>query len=338
MGRIALGVVFVLLLWTGVVYAYQGQEDTSPSEKLFSYLGQRGGDPSVVASLIKQGANVNFRDARAGETPLHQAIVHWQHVDVVRVLLDRGAVVNAVDNGRRTPLHEAVSYYSPDTAALLIERGADVNRKDAEGRPTLYNIVFSDARKSSVELTNLFIRKGFAVKELVDAKFLNEAISRGRSEVALIFLKNGAGFNDESLQNAAREGNEEIFRLLLEKGADPDQKSILDEVCESGNSAIAKILAEKGARPSPEVIDRCLFNGHKETAVYMNKLLKNEKKPEVDIKSRCRLQPADGYCKAAFDIAFFDPGANRCVEFTYGGCGGVTPFSSLEACKRVCEE
>jgi hypothetical protein len=322
----------------GAGYAYQEGGGDSPSQELFSYLGQSGGDPHVVGNLINQGANVNFRDSRTGETPLHKAIVHRQHIDIVKLLLDRGALVNAADNGKRTPLHEAVSYYSPDTAALLIEKGADVNRKDAKGRPTLYNIVFSDAKKSSVELTKLFIRKGFAVKELVDAKFLNEAISRGRGEIALIFLTNGAGFNDESLLAATRVGNKEIFSLLLDKGANSKQSSLLDVACVSGNIAIARRLVENNVAPSAEVIDRCLFNGHKEMAVYLNGLLKKEKNQEVDIKARCRMTPDGGICMAAFNRAYFNPISNACFEFIYGGCGGVAPFNSLEACKRVCVE
>lgn len=49
----------------------------------------------------------------------------------------------------------------------------------------------------------------------------------------------------------------------------------------------------------------------------------------------CSLEPDPGLCLAAFPRYYWDEEACECKEFTWGGCGGVVPFETLEACE-VC--
>ena len=58
-------------------------------------------------------------------------LAYLGNVNLVRVALDHGADVNAVDGRGRTPLmYAAISDFLPlDVVKLLIERGADVNAK-----------------------------------------------------------------------------------------------------------------------------------------------------------------------------------------------------------------
>ena len=68
-------------------------------------------------------------------TPLHLAS-HCGKLDMVQLLLDHGASVNAEDNLLRSPLHHvtggqyAVEEDGVRVSKLLIERGADVNAQD----------------------------------------------------------------------------------------------------------------------------------------------------------------------------------------------------------------
>jgi Kunitz/Bovine pancreatic trypsin inhibitor domain len=50
----------------------------------------------------------------------------------------------------------------------------------------------------------------------------------------------------------------------------------------------------------------------------------------------CLLKPDAGICLAAFQRFYYDPVEKRCKAFNWGGCGGVVPFETLEACK-ACE-
>ena len=83
---------------------------------------------------MDRGAAVNATDSQ-GLTPLHFAA--WKNTpDVAKLLMDRGAAVNATIKGN-TPLHVAASYNAPDVAKLLIDRGAAVNATNEDGETPL---------------------------------------------------------------------------------------------------------------------------------------------------------------------------------------------------------
>ncbi len=52
--------------------------------------------------------------------------------------------------------------------------------------------------------------------------------------------------------------------------------------------------------------------------------------------SECDLEPDPGLCKASIIKYYFDKTEGKCKEFVWGGCDGVVPFETLEACKQ-CE-
>lgn len=49
---------------------------------------------------------------------------------------------------------------------------------------------------------------------------------------------------------------------------------------------------------------------------------------------RCTLEPDPGLCLAAFQRYYYDKAEGRCKMFTWGGCGGVVPFDTLEECQE----
>jgi RNA polymerase sigma factor (sigma-70 family) len=85
------------------------------------------GDSGRVRAALDREPALLDTDSPEGFTPLALA-AHFGHLDVMRLLIDRGADVNRVATHRLavTPLHAALFGRQVGAALLLIERGADV--------------------------------------------------------------------------------------------------------------------------------------------------------------------------------------------------------------------
>ncbi len=80
--------------------------------------------------LIKSGADVNVHDTQFGYTALMWGA---KNTEIIRMLIDAGAYVNARSANGCTPLHSAVGSLNLSGVKLLIEKGADVKAKDNRG-------------------------------------------------------------------------------------------------------------------------------------------------------------------------------------------------------------
>jgi len=96
-----------------------------------SYWGQ----PEVVKLLLEKGADVNAKD-EAGHTAVIDA-AQAGHPDIVALLLGKGADANAKAKEGRTALMEAASGGQVDAMQALLTGGADVRAKNDEGRTAL---------------------------------------------------------------------------------------------------------------------------------------------------------------------------------------------------------
>lgn len=83
------------------------------------------GDLSSTQLLLERGANVN----QDGWAPLHYAS-SGPEPKIVKLLLDRGAAIDARSPNGTTPLMMAAQYGSEDSVLQLIERGADVRARN----------------------------------------------------------------------------------------------------------------------------------------------------------------------------------------------------------------
>lgn len=83
--------------------------------------------------LAKKGIRINAKD-KDGATPLHWA-AESGNVDIVKILLEKGARVDAVDNKyRATPLHGAAQNGHIYVVKVLLEKYADPLLQDGNGK------------------------------------------------------------------------------------------------------------------------------------------------------------------------------------------------------------
>lgn len=83
------------------------------------------GQVDVVKRLIALDADVN----KPGWTPLHYAATNG-HTDIIRLLLEHHAFIDAQSPNGTTPLMMAASYGSPEAVKLLLESGADFTMRN----------------------------------------------------------------------------------------------------------------------------------------------------------------------------------------------------------------
>jgi len=95
----------------------------------------KNGDIKQVEALINQGADVNQRGI-ADATPLYMATYYNVSLDIIRLLLDKGADPSLGMSGWK-PIHMAVDNGNADIVKLLIERGADINALNAHHKTPL---------------------------------------------------------------------------------------------------------------------------------------------------------------------------------------------------------
>jgi len=85
------------------------------------------GDLELCQWLIKKGADVN----KTGWTPLHYAATNG-HVEVINLLLDEYAYIDAESPNGTTPLMMAAQYGTPSAVKLLLEMGADPSLQNSQ--------------------------------------------------------------------------------------------------------------------------------------------------------------------------------------------------------------
>lgn len=94
-----------------------------------------GGHAEVVQLLIDYGADLEATDS-LGKTCLFYA-VEFGYRKVLQVLLDSGAEVNVSDKWGQTLLSYAVGHNSVEFVKILLAAGADVNATDRDGNTVL---------------------------------------------------------------------------------------------------------------------------------------------------------------------------------------------------------
>ena len=126
-----------LLLERGVdIHAQDNDHDTALHSAAF------GGRLDIAKLFIDHGANTAAENWH-GETPLHlvsrgQYVPQEDGVGIVKLLLERGIDVNALDKHQNTLLHSASSLGRLDNARVLLDHGAKPGLRNDRAQTPLY--------------------------------------------------------------------------------------------------------------------------------------------------------------------------------------------------------
>ncbi|KAJ7291164.1 ankyrin repeat-containing domain protein [Mycena rebaudengoi] len=164
------------------------------------------GHTEVVQALLRKGANANVTNNN-GESLLimisaAQDIQAEQRLNIVHLLLENGADINAGNNGALRAASEA-GY--TDVIQVLLEHGANIN---APG-------------KDNVSALEAAISRDENLSDFMFPSFIDREMTRRLTHVRFL-LDNGADVhagNNGALRAASKRGYKEIMQLLLENGA-----------------------------------------------------------------------------------------------------------------------
>lgn len=224
----------------------------------------RIGDLSLVSSLLQKGADANkFSDAM-GSTPLTQAVL-GNNIFIVKLLLEKGANIHAIDPDGRTALMWAALKGNLEITKLLLENKADVN--------------FSLTGETALML----------------------AASRGNRNIIRLLLEYKAdinakdSFGQTAIFRATNNKDFKTVKLLLHLGADatvvdkygrklPGTENVLIEASRKGDLNKVKNLINKGTninatdQEGVTALMRAAANNRK---YIVELLLKNQAKPNL---------------------------------------------------------
>lgn len=113
------------------------------------------GHAGLLRQLIERGAEVN----KPGWTPLHYAATHPgpASVEMVELLLEHSAYIDAASPNDSTPLMMAARYGNPASVRLLIDAGADVTLRNQQGL-NARDFAAAVERKDLADLINRALR------------------------------------------------------------------------------------------------------------------------------------------------------------------------------------
>lgn len=143
----SLNAAAVLMDWPSTQAESRNANDESPL-----MLASLQGLLEVCRQLILKGADVN----KPGWAPLHYAATHG-HLDVMNLLLENDAYIDAASPNGTTPLMMAAHYGTPSAVKRLLEAGSDPLLKNDQGL-TAIDFAHKAERADSAEIIAAFVR------------------------------------------------------------------------------------------------------------------------------------------------------------------------------------
>lgn len=205
----------------------------------------KAGNNSGLLALLESSPEVIQESDELGNSPLHTATYNEQF-EVVKILLSHGAAIDATGANRYTALHIAVEEDAAEIAALLLDSGADATIRNSLGWTVVHH-----AARSNPEIVDLLADHGLKLdapaalrlgrldeaSNLLDAdnspsNVLFEAAIGSPHEIEALSLLFSRGYSPNEggsrppiisvVELALSDRRDNVLRLLLENGADPN--------------------------------------------------------------------------------------------------------------------
>ncbi len=142
------------------------------------YGAARNGNIDAVKRYLADSVDINAGDTKYGVTPLCWAAFSG-HTEIIELLIENGADVNAKNRDAGTALHGAAFLGKAEVAALLIQNGADTHAKHESG-------------DTPMDSANVDWGTTQFIASLLEIEVDREAVERGRERVVDILRDHNA--------------------------------------------------------------------------------------------------------------------------------------------------
>ena len=215
----------------------------------------RTGSVDAVKALLAHGGNAKAKETSRGQTALMWAVAQ-RHPEVARLLIERGADVNArsqMPEGLTPPKYLTYGVYRRDPTGPDRFEAGDVHPDPASSRGGFTALLFA-AREGDLESARLLVAAGARVNESSPdyGTALVMAVASGHEPLSLFLLENGAdpnaadGWGLTSLHYALRDGFTAIgmSRERIPTDSDwlrPNMPGVVKALLEHGANANARV-------------------------------------------------------------------------------------------------
>jgi len=240
------------LLRAGANMSIHGKPDGLTALHAAVVFGGSEGYIETAKVLIEGGAPINDKSMDGMLTPLHCASAKG-HVGCVKLLIDKGSDVHALDKYNSTPLRIAASNANSlenierfkQVAEHLLDAGADINASSAAGNTPLHSIV----KLGSVELVKWMLEK-----QADPWKRNHEGISpfdnAKNEEIRKVLLENSKGRPENATAGAPQQTGKPANQ------ASPNQSSS----AKNDEDTMAEIFTKKNWQPDDDAPNCSLCN------------------------------------------------------------------------------
>ena len=213
----------------------------------------RSGNAPLVLTMVVDAARANALTDNG--QPLLGIAAGGGQTEIARILLEKGAVVDARGQGAATPLLASIAAHHAETAKLLLVHGADANA-NYNGTYALQLAVIENQET----IVSLLLEHGARVdaKDQKGNTALIKACAHERASIANRLIENGASVDAVDnggfsvLMLACHTGMTDVVKFMIQKGVNVGKSTssgftALKAATDKCHFEIARLLRDAGA-------------------------------------------------------------------------------------------